>query len=105
MGVYQALGEQGLVVPDDVAVVSFDGSELACWLRSAVTSVALPFEQMGDLAVRLLLDAGGVGRGRRPDPVVASAWVPSDSGPAAAPWPLRWGPVHEQATVRAGRLC
>ena len=60
MGVYQALGDHGLVVPDDVAVVSFDGSELASWLRPRVTSVALPFEQMGDLAVRLLLAPEGV---------------------------------------------
>ena len=42
-------------MPDDVAIVSFDGSELAGWLRPKVTSVALPFEEMGDLAVRLLL--------------------------------------------------
>ena len=59
MGVYQALGEHDLLVPDDVAVVSFDGSELATWLRPRATSVALPFEQMGDLAVRLLLDPDG----------------------------------------------
>ncbi len=72
MGVYQALGEHGLVVPDDVAVVSFDGSELASWLRPRVTSVALPFEQMGDLAVRLLLDPAGVEVGPHlvPMPVV-----------------------------------
>ena len=57
MGVYQALAESGLRVPDDVAVVSFDGSELAGWLRPKVTSVALPFEEMGALAVRLLLGA------------------------------------------------
>lgn len=63
MGVYQALGEHGLVVPDDIAVVSFDGSDLASWLRPRVTSVALPFEEMGDLAVRLLLDPGGVEQG------------------------------------------
>jgi LacI family transcriptional regulator len=56
MGVYQALAESRLRVPDDVAVVSFDGSELAGWLRPKVTSVALPFEEMGDLAVRLLLE-------------------------------------------------
>jgi LacI family transcriptional regulator len=63
MGVYQALGEHGLAVPDDVAVVSFDGSELASWLRPHVTSVELPFTAMGDLAVRALLDPEGVGPG------------------------------------------
>jgi LacI family transcriptional regulator len=36
-------------------VVSFDGSELAEWLRPRVTSVALPFAEMGARAVELVL--------------------------------------------------
>lgn len=57
MGVYQALGEAGLRVPEDVSVVSFDGSALAGWLRPILTSVELPFPELGALAVRRLLDA------------------------------------------------
>lgn len=57
MGAYQALAERGLSVPGDVAVVSFDGSELATWLRPPVVSVALPFAELGALAVRLLTGA------------------------------------------------
>jgi LacI family transcriptional regulator len=64
MGTYQALATNNLDVPRDVAVVSFDGSELASWLRPPVTSVALPFAALGTQAVRLLLEgkegAGGV---------------------------------------------
>lgn len=56
MGAYQALAEAGLRVPDDVSVVSFDGSALASWLRPALTSVQLPFHDLGALAVRRLLD-------------------------------------------------
>jgi LacI family transcriptional regulator len=56
MGVYQALAEAGLGVPDDVSVVSFDGSALAGWLRPVLTSVELPFTELGALAVRRLLD-------------------------------------------------
>jgi LacI family transcriptional regulator len=59
MGVYQALATHGLDVPQDVSVVSFDGSELASWLRPAVTSVALPYAEMGALAVELLTDPDG----------------------------------------------
>ena len=55
-GAYQALQEAGLRVPDDVSVVSFDDSELAAWLRPAVTSVALPHAELGRRAVELLLD-------------------------------------------------
>ena len=62
MGAYQALAEHGLRIPDDVAVVSFDGSELASWLRPQVTSVALPFAELGALAVELLM-AGDEGDG------------------------------------------
>ena len=54
LGVYQALADRGLAIPDDVSVVSFDGSELAGWLRPTLASVALPFFEMG--------------RGGRPDP-------------------------------------
>ena len=61
MGAYQALAEAGLRVPDDVSVVSFDGSSLAGWLRPAVTSVELPFPDLGALAVRRLLDPDDLG--------------------------------------------
>ena len=57
MGAYQALAEAGLRVPEDVSVVSFDGSALAGWLRPVLTSVELPFPDLGALAVRRLLDA------------------------------------------------
>jgi LacI family transcriptional regulator len=59
MGAYQALATNGLDVPRDVSVVSFDGSELATWLRPAVTSVALPFAELGERAVRMLLEPSG----------------------------------------------
>ncbi len=55
MGAYQALAEASLDVPRDVSVISFDGSELASWLRPRVTSLALPFVAMGTLAVEQLL--------------------------------------------------
>ena len=55
-GAYQALAEAGLVIPDDVALVSFDNDELASYLRPGLTTIALPHEQMGRAAVELLLD-------------------------------------------------
>jgi LacI family transcriptional regulator len=54
-GAHQALQEAGLRVPDDVSVVAFDGSDLASWLRPALTSVALPHHEMGRRAVELLV--------------------------------------------------
>ncbi len=59
MGVYQALQSHGLVVRADVSVVSFDGSELADWLQPPLTTLALPFQEMGSCAVKLLLEPPG----------------------------------------------
>lgn len=72
MGTYQALAEHGLEIPRDVSVVSFDGSELASWLRPTVTSVGLPFAEMGALAVRTLTspDAATAGVVRVPMPML-----------------------------------
>ena len=54
-GAYQALAEAGLRVPDEVALVSFDNDELASYLRPGLTTIGLPHEDMGRLAVELLL--------------------------------------------------
>ena len=54
-GAYQALAEVGLRVPDDVAVLAFETSVVAGWLRPAVSSVDRPLRAMGRRAVRLAL--------------------------------------------------
>ncbi len=55
LGVYQALADAGLRLPEDVSVISFDDSSLASWLRPQLTSVALPYQEMGVRAVEALL--------------------------------------------------
>ncbi len=55
MGTYQAIADFGMNVPDDVSVVSFDDSDLAKWLRPALTSIAIPHFEMGRRAVETLL--------------------------------------------------
>lgn len=55
-GVYRALSEFGLKVPDDTSVVSFDDDEIAHYLHPHLTTAALPYDEMGTLAVQLLLD-------------------------------------------------
>jgi LacI family transcriptional regulator len=56
LGTYEALGEAGVQMPDEVSVVSFDDSFLAQWLRPPLTSVALPHYDMGKRAVELLIE-------------------------------------------------
>ncbi|WP_221767611.1 LacI family DNA-binding transcriptional regulator [Nocardioides sp. LS1] len=79
MGVYQALAGNGLHVPRDVSIVSFDGSELATWLRPRVVSVALPFSELGARAVQALVDPGwaDVGTVRLPMPLAPGGSVRS----------------------------
>lgn len=44
-------------VPDDVAVIGIDGREFAAHLPIPLTTVALPFAEMGRVAAQLLFDA------------------------------------------------
>ncbi|WP_299052425.1 substrate-binding domain-containing protein [uncultured Nocardioides sp.] len=81
MGAYQALAAHGAVVPDDVAVVSFDGSDLAGWLTPTLTSVALPFVALGARAVEVLLAPPG---SHAPVTRLAMPVVRGGSVPAAA---------------------
>ena len=54
-GAQQALTERGLRVPDDVSIASFDDDEIASYMRPALTTARLPYEEMGREAMKLLL--------------------------------------------------
>ncbi|MEO6085856.1 MAG: LacI family DNA-binding transcriptional regulator [Umezawaea sp.] len=56
MGVYQAAAALGMAVPDDVSVISFDNSDISRWLSPGLTSITLPYFDLGRRAVELLLD-------------------------------------------------
>lgn len=57
MGAYNALRDLNRVIPDDVAIVGFDNQELiAANLQPPLSTVALPHYEMGQWAVRHLLD-------------------------------------------------
>lgn len=55
MGAYDAIKERGLRIGDDISVVGFDNQEvIANYLRPSLTTVALPFQQMGATGVAML---------------------------------------------------
>lgn len=53
--VVQALQDAGRRVPEDVAVVGFDGVQAGQLMTPALTTVRQPMEEMGRLAVQMLL--------------------------------------------------
>jgi LacI family transcriptional regulator len=56
MQVYNAAGQLGLAIPADLSVIGFDDHRLFSeGLRPGLTTVALPYVQMGRLAVEVLL--------------------------------------------------
>ncbi|WP_316315048.1 substrate-binding domain-containing protein, partial [Clavibacter michiganensis] len=55
VGALRALGELGLRVPEDVAVVSFDGTDEAAYASPQLTVVRQPVEQMAEEAVSRLI--------------------------------------------------
>ncbi|MFI6867626.1 LacI family DNA-binding transcriptional regulator [Nocardia sp. NPDC050406] len=67
MGMLRAAYDAGLRVPDDLAVVAFDGIEYARYTRPGLTTMVQPTRRMGELAVTLLLEQIA---SRAPDPGV-----------------------------------
>lgn len=56
-GVYQAAQDSGVSIPADVSVLSFDDEQLASMVRPPLTSMRLPYQEMGTIAVARLLQA------------------------------------------------
>jgi LacI family transcriptional regulator len=58
MGAYDALKEKGLRIPEDVSVVGFDNQELlAAHSRPPLTTVAIPYFEMGSWAIDQLTNS------------------------------------------------
>ncbi|MFF9086765.1 LacI family DNA-binding transcriptional regulator [Streptomyces sp. NPDC014991] len=55
LGVYAALAERGLSVPDDISVVGFGDLPEARWAAPALTTVRRPLAEMAATALRLLV--------------------------------------------------
>lgn len=69
-GVYQALNELGLRIPDDISVISFDDEEVAAYQRPGLTTARLPYEEMGRLGAEMLLGAQELRHAVLPMPLI-----------------------------------
>jgi LacI family transcriptional regulator len=77
LGAYQALNDQGLQVPADVSVVSFDDDPIASWLKPQLSTFAIPHYELGRRAIDVLF-----GDGDRPQ-------APGEPALYRVPMPLR----------------
>lgn len=74
LGALEGLREAGLSVPGDVSLVGYDDIPLARELTPKLTTVHVPYEELGRTAARLVLDGrDGVGEGE--DRVLLSTHV------------------------------
>jgi LacI family transcriptional regulator len=56
LGALRAIHEEGLDVPDDISLLSFDDIPFPEYFKDAVTSVQQPSVEMGLMAVNFLLE-------------------------------------------------
>ena len=54
LGAIQAINEVGMKIPDDIAVMGCDDWEMSCWIRPPLTTIRVPFHEMGSMAAHLL---------------------------------------------------
>jgi LacI family transcriptional regulator len=55
VGAYKAIQDEGLSIPDDMAIVSFDDIEMAQFLNPPLTTVRVFKEELGKTAVKMLI--------------------------------------------------
>lgn len=65
LGAHKAILERGLRIPEDFAVVGFDGTEQATWVHPELATVRQPMEEMVAAACTLLFEQIEAGTGHR----------------------------------------
>lgn len=56
LGCYQAIYKSGLTIPRDIAVIGYDNQSLSSELTPELSTVDLPYSEMGELAFHTLLN-------------------------------------------------
>ena len=80
MGTYDAARELNISIPTDLSVVGFDNQELiAKYLRPALSTIALPFREMGRRGAELLTQVLDPPSGNAPQVVLECPPIPRNS--------------------------
>jgi LacI family transcriptional regulator len=56
LGALQTIADEGLSIPEDVSLLTFDDFDFAPFLKCPLTAVRQPKEMMGEMAVKLLVE-------------------------------------------------
>lgn len=56
LGAYEAIQEAGLRIPQDISVVGYDDQEIASYIRPPLSTIRLPYYEMGKQSVLHLLN-------------------------------------------------
>lgn len=78
-GIYRAFQERDISVPEDISVISFDDEELASYMHPGLTTLRLPYAQMGQAATQILMQE---------DPANLISGVRSEGNEVLIPMPL-----------------
>jgi LacI family transcriptional regulator len=86
LGVLRVAHARGIAIPDDIAVVGFDGLDEAAHFTPSLTTVVQPLRELGELAVREILGIASEARGRGTvrSLTLATQLVVRESAPAVA---------------------
>lgn len=57
LGAMKAINENGLRIPDDISIISFDNNVFLDYLNPPITRIAQPIEHIGMVATKLLIDS------------------------------------------------
>lgn len=82
-GVYEAVRQRGLRVPDDVSVVGFDDLPEVRWSSPPLTTVRQPLAEMGALAARTVLRLAAGDEAESPRVELATSLIVRESTVAA----------------------
>jgi DNA-binding LacI/PurR family transcriptional regulator len=103
VGILDRLRSRGTLVPDEVSVIGFDDVPAATYVSPALTTVEVPLNLLGRIAVDLLISPDSVpdlkhGMCRMPVSLV----VRGSTGPAAQQRPIQNGVATGNASAMAG---
>ena len=87
LGILKALKEEGVQIPNDLSIISFDEQEYSDLLYTPLTTVSHMNENIGDVALKMLFNQFGKSTRIKPKNVVLnSKLIIRDSVKKIAPW-------------------